>query len=178
MARNSGGCIVKTVLLTLLSSAALIALAGYAYVYSGTFDIAAIHPDNPAMAWVIHQVSDRAVGARVSENKVPDGIDKPELALAGAKLYAENCAVCHSGPGLKPTKIFTGLNPAPPNLFYAGRDADPAEQFWFIKNGVKMTAMRGFASTLSDAEIWSLAAFIKSASSISPEDFAMKTGLK
>ena len=169
---------MKTVLITLLSSAALIALAGYAYVYSGTFDIAAIHPDNPTMAWVIHEISDRAVGARVSENKAPEGLEKPELVLAGAKLYAENCAVCHSGPGLKPTKISVGLNPTPPDLFRAGRDADPAEQFWFIKNGVKMTAMPGLAPTLSDSEIWSLAAFIKSAPGISPEEFAMKTGLK
>ncbi|MEO9168561.1 MAG: cytochrome c [Aestuariivirga sp.] len=169
---------MKTVLLTLLSSAAIVAIGGFAYVYSGTFDIAAIHPDNPTFAWVIHQVSDRAVGARISENKVPDGLDKPELIQAGAKLYAENCAVCHSGPGLKTTKISTGLNPTPPNLFRAGRDADPAEQFWFIKNGVKMTAMPGFGPTLSDDEIWSLAAFIKSAPGITPEDFATKTGLK
>ena len=169
---------MKTVLLTLLSSAVLIALVGYAYVYSGSFDIAAIHPDNPTMAWVIHQVSDRAVSARISENIAPDGLDKPELALAGAKLYAENCIVCHSGPGLKTTKISMGLNPTPPSLFKAGRDADPAEQFWFIKNGIKMTAMPGFASTLSDNEIWSLAAFIKSAPGITPEEFATKTGLK
>ena len=172
------GFFMKTVLITLLASAATIALVGFAYVYTGSFDIAAIHPDNPTMAWMIHQVSDRAVGARISENKTPDGLDKPELILAGAKLYAENCVVCHSGPGLKPTKISTGLNPTPPDLFRAGRDADPAEQFWFIKNGVKMTAMPGFAPTLSDAEIWSLAAFIKSAPGIAPEDFATKTGLK
>ena len=81
---------MKTVLLTLLSSAAPIALAGYTYVYSGSFDIAAIHPDNPSMAWMIHQISDRAVCARISENIAPDGLDKPELALAGAKLYAES----------------------------------------------------------------------------------------
>ena len=169
---------MKTVLLTLLSSAALVALAGYAYVYFGSFDIAAIHPDNPTMAWMIHQVSDRAVGARISENIAPDGLDKPKLALAGAKLYAENCAVCHSGPVLEPTKISMGLNPAPPSLFKAGRDADPAEPFWFIKNGIKMTAMPGFASTLSDSEIWSLAAFIKNAPGITPDEFATKTGLK
>ena len=154
---------MKTVLLTFLSRAASIALEGVAYVYSGAFDIAAIHPDNPTMAWMIHQVSDHAVGARISENKVPDGLDKPELILAGAKLYTENCAVCHSGPGLKPTKISTGLNPTPPNLFKAGRDADPAEQFWFIKNAVKIIALPVFAPTLSHDELWSLAVVLKRA---------------
>ncbi len=168
---------MKTVLLTLLTSAVVVGLAGYAYIYSGSFDIAAIHPDNPTIAWVIHEVSDRAVGARVSENKEPAGLDKEELISAGAKLYAENCVVCHGGPGMKPTKISTGLNPTPPNLFYTGRNADAAEQFWFIKNGVKMTAMPGFAPTLSDNEIWSLAAFIKSAPGITTQDFTAKTGL-
>ncbi|MDP8997145.1 MAG: cytochrome c [Pseudomonadota bacterium] len=169
---------MKTVVLTLVAAVVLVAIGAYSYIYSGAFAIAAIQPDNPIIALIIHQVSDRAVGARLSENKMPDGLDKPELIASGAKLYSENCAVCHSGPGLKPTKISMGLNPSPPNLFTAGRHADPAEQFWFIKNGVKMTAMPGFAPSLSDNEIWSLAAFIKSSPGITPEDFTAKTGLK
>jgi mono/diheme cytochrome c family protein len=169
---------MKTVLLTLLTSVVLLGLAASAYVYSGTFDVAAIHPDNSIMAWIIHQVSDRAVGARVSENTEPPGLEKPEIISAGAKLYAENCAVCHSGPGLKRTKISIGLNPPPPDLFHAGREAETAEQFWFIKNGVKMTAMPGFGPSLSDKEIWSLAAFIKSAPGINATDFTDKTGLR
>lgn len=169
---------MRIVLWTLIVSAVVVVGSAATYIYSGMFDIAAIHPDNPAMAWVIHEVSDRAVAARVSENVAPEGFDKPERILAGAKLYAENCVVCHGGPGLAPSKISMGLNPQPPNLFRAGRDADPAEQFWFIKNGIKMTAMPGFAASLKDDEIWSLAAFVKSASGISAQDFSSKTGLK
>jgi mono/diheme cytochrome c family protein len=51
------------------------------------------------------------------------------------------------------------------------------EMFRFIKYGVKMTAMPGFAKTLSDDKIWQLAAFLRTAPGMSPGDFALQTGI-
>jgi hypothetical protein len=59
--------------------------------------------------------------------------------------------------------------------FRADRKPDPAENFQFIKYGVKMTAMPGFAPTLSDDEIWSLVAFLNGLPGISASDYAAKT---
>ena len=76
-----------------------------------------------------------------------------------------------------PTDIAQGLNPEPPDLFRASRKPDMSETFRFIKYGVKMTAMPGFAKTQTDDQVWQLAAFLGEAPGMSPEDFATRTGI-
>ncbi len=168
---------LKTVLLTVVACAVVAVLGGIGFIYSGLYNVAAIVPDNPVVAWALHEASDSSVAARLGDIKVPDGLDQPEMIKAGAKLFGENCIVCHGGPGLKPTGVAMGINPAPANLFEADRDAEMDETFWFVRNGVKMTGMPGFAKSHSDAEIWSLVAFLGTTPGMSPEKFADQTGI-
>jgi mono/diheme cytochrome c family protein len=165
------------IILTVIACLVVLVAAGFAFIYSGVYDVAAIHPDNPFVAWALHKTSDQSVDARLGGIVVPDGLDKPEVIAAGAKLYANNCAICHSGPGLTRSAISQGINPGPPNFFRAGRHPQMAEMNWFITNGVKMTAMPGFAKSLSQDQIWSIAAFLNIAPGMSPQDFTAKTGL-
>ena len=168
---------MKAVIWTIFVSAALLIVTGVLFVYSGTYDVAAVHPDSPLVARLVHTVSDRSIAAHLDEVTAPAALDTPENAAAGAKLYGETCVVCHGAPGLKPSGIAQGLNPAPPDLFRAGRDPDPKEDFWFISNGVKMTGMPGFSKSLGADQIWSLVAFLKTAPGMSAADFAAKTGV-
>lgn len=168
---------IKTVLLTVISCAVVAVLGGIAFIYSGLYNVAAIVPDNPFVAWALHEASDRSVAARLGDIEVPDGLDQPERIKAGAKLFGENCIVCHGGPGLKPTSVALGINPAPVDLFEADRDAELNETFWFVRNGVKMTGMPGFAKSLSETEIWSLVAFLATTPGMTAEKFADQTGI-
>ena len=108
---------------------------------------------------------------------VPAGLAKSGAIQAGGRLFAENCAVCHGGPGLKSTNVAQGLNPEPPDLFRATRKPDSAENFRFIKYGVKMTAMPGFGPTQTDDQIWQLVAFLGAAPGMDSAAFTAKTGL-
>ncbi len=171
------GSSVETILLTLGSCVIVAGLGVVGFIYSGLYDVAAVRPDNPMVAWAIHKTSDRSVAVRLGDVQVPPGLDRPDLVKAGGKLFGEHCVVCHGGPGLKPTAVALGLNPTPPNLFRAARDASMDETFWFIKNGVKMTGMPGFGKTLSDDQIWSLAAFLGVAPGMSPRDFEDRAGV-
>ncbi|MEP7241411.1 MAG: cytochrome c [Devosia sp.] len=165
------------VVITLCCAAIVVGGGAWGAAYYGLFDVAAIVPDPPLFAKAMHYVSDRAVAVRLGEIKVPDRLDKPPLIQAGAVLFAQNCVTCHGGPGLASTKVAQGLNPAPPDLFRSGRDAEPDETFWFVKNGVKMTGMPGFGPTMTDAEIWSLTAFLHQAPGLTSAQFAQQTGL-
>jgi len=166
--------IVLTVLVCIL-----VAVAGlFGFIYSGFYDVAALHPDNPWVAWALHKTSDRAIQVRLAGIEVPPGLDKPDIVQAGGKLFGANCIVCHSGPGLQPTAIAQGINPAPPNLFRANRHPRMDEMFWFIKNGVKMTGMPGFGKTHPDEDIWALCAFLRTAPGMSAQDFSDKTGIR
>jgi mono/diheme cytochrome c family protein len=170
-----GKCRLK-ILLTILVCL-IVAVAGVVgFVYSGIYDVAALQPDNPVVAWVLHTTSDHSVQARLGGIQEPPDLDKPDVIQSGARFFASHCVVCHGGPGLEPTAIAQGLNPAPPDLFRAMRKPRTAEMFWVIKNGIKMTAMPGFGKTQPDQQIWAVAAFLRKAPGISAQDFAAQTG--
>ena len=163
---------MKNVLATVLVIVLVLVGVSLAFVYSGIYDVSASTPDNPFIARLIHTISDRSVAARMVNNHPPADYDAPEKVAVGAHLFAENCTVCHGAPGVEKTAIAKGVNPSPPDLFRAGRKPDPAENFQFIKYGVKMTAMPAFGPSYSDEQIWSLVAFLNKLPGISPEEYA------
>ena len=165
------------ILLTIFACLVAALLGTIGFIYSGLYDVSALHPDNPVIAWALHKTADQSVDARLGGIKVPSGLDKPDVVQAGGKLFAEHCVVCHGGPGLQPSYISQGLNPPPAQLFNPRRRPRVDEMFWFITNGVRMTAMPGFGKTLSDTDIWSLAAFLRTAPGMPRQDFAEKTGI-
>ena len=58
-------------------------------------------------------------------------------------------------------KFSDGVNPDPPDLKDVAGDIEPAELFWVIKNGMKMTGMPSFDKIgIDDKETWSVVAFI------------------
>lgn len=165
------------ILLTILGCCVVAVAAGFAFIYSGFYDVSASTPDIPFVAWAVHVASDHSVGARLSAIKVPEGLDQAKQIQAGGHLFAQNCAVCHGGPGLKTTAIAQGLNPTPPDLYRASRVPAADENFQFIKYGVKMTGMPAFGPTHSDEQIWSLVAFLGQAPGLKATDFAAETGI-
>ena len=63
-----------------------------------------------------------------------------------------------------------GLYPAAPEL--ARRDdLSPAEQFWVIKHGVKLTAMPAWGKTHNDELIWDMVAFLQALPKMSPQQY-------
>jgi mono/diheme cytochrome c family protein len=165
------------ILLTILACVVAGAFGVVGFIYSGFYDVSALQPDNALVAWVVHTTSNRSVNARLGGITVPSGLDKLGAIQVGSRLFAENCTVCHGGPGLKSTNIAQGLNPEPPNLFGATRRPDSAENYRFIKYGVKMTAMPGFGPTLTDDQVWQLVAFLGAAPGMTPAAFTAQTGV-
>ena len=165
------------ILLTILGCFVAAVAGGFAFIYSGIYDVSASTPDNAFVAWATHIASDHSVGARLGVIKVPADLGRPERIAAGGHLFAQNCAVCHGGPGLKETAIAHGMNPTPPDLYRAGRVPASDENFQFIKYGVKMTGMPAFGDTHSDEQIWSLVAFLGQAPGLKAPAFAVETGM-
>ncbi len=87
----------------------------------------------------------------------PIPADAPNL-LAGAKVYRENCALCHGAPGAAPrSPVAQGMFPRPPKLMPPdkGVSDDPVgETYWKVKNGIRLTGMPGFEGALTDTELW------------------------
>jgi hypothetical protein len=63
-----------------------------------------------------------------------------------------------------------GLYPQAPQLA-RGNDHTPAQQFWIIKHGIKLSAMPAWGKTHNDELIWDMVAFLRQLPKMSPEQY-------
>ena len=68
-----------------------------------------------------------------------------------------------------------GLYPKPPNLAEP-RERQPAESFWIIKHGIKMSGMPAWGVTHDDDSIWGLVAFLQQLPTLDAEGYRALTG--
>src|SRR5206468_4091018 len=97
-------------------------------------------------------------------------LDDPQLVTRGARHYADMCTDCHLAPGVKHSEMRDGLYPQPPN-FTEHVHAKPAEMFWVIKHGIKMSAMPAWGKTHDDQTIWGMVAFLQKLPELTPDQY-------
>src|SRR5215469_493388 len=156
------GLVIGT--LALLIGAAVVA------IYAGLYNIAADVPHTQPVYWLLETLRERSVAARARDIVVPSNLDDANRISKGAGQYAEMCSGCHLAPGMKRTEISQGLYPRAPEL-RRGSALTPAEQFWIIKHGVKMTAMPAWGVTHDDELLWHVVAFVRKLPELTPEQY-------
>ena len=80
--------------------------------------------------------------------KTPPVQADEDTFMAGAQLYADNCAVCHGYHG-QPSRIGSHEYPKAPPLWEAHHngnvvgvsDDPPGETYWKVANGIRLTGM-------------------------------------
>lgn len=89
--------------------------------------------------------------------------------IAGIKLYARDCVICHGAADEKPSNVAKGLYQKPPQLAKDGVEDDPeGVTYWKITHGIRLTGMPSFGKTLSDQQLWQLTLFLKHMDSLPP----------
>jgi len=142
-------------------------LFGFLYIYFGYAPVATAAPPFPFE----RRIASLALKARIHrEAPTQPGVTAtPENLMAGAILYREHCAVCHSLPGQSKTPTAQGMYPPPPQLFH-GRgvtDDPPGEIYWKITNGIRLTGMPAY-NTLSDNDRWQITQTLANADKLPP----------
>jgi mono/diheme cytochrome c family protein len=164
------------IILIFVACIVLTAAGGLIFIYSGIYDVSAMRPDNPLVAWAVHETFLQSVAHHSRGLVPPPDLEKPENVRSGATFFRDNCAVCHGAPGMRRSNISQGLLPSPPDLLGAKRQNDPVEVFWIAKNGINMTGMPAFGKTQPDTQIWAIAAFLHKGIGISAQEFQKLTG--
>jgi len=97
-----------------------------------------------------------------------------EALMEGAKVYRQQCAVCHGIDDQPKTAIAHGMYPPPPQLFHGkGVTDDPVgETYWKVANGIRLTGMPGYMGSLSEAQLWQVSLLLANANHLPP---AVKT---
>jgi len=148
----------------------LLLLVAALAIYAGLYNIAADVPHTQPVYWLLETLRERSVAARARDIVVPSNLDDANRISKGAGQYAEMCSGCHLAPGMKRTEISQGLYPRVPEL-RRGSDVTPAEQFWIVKHGVKMTGMPAWGITHDDELLWDVVAFLRKLPKLTPEQY-------
>jgi mono/diheme cytochrome c family protein len=135
-------------------------IAGVVVMFSGVINVAATNPHSPLVAMILSTTSDNSVRYHAKGISAPP-LDDPKMIMDGFRHYREMCVGCHLAPGIESSEIRKGLMPRPPKLQKEVDEWKPAELFWFVKNGVKMTGMPAWGPTHSDQKIWAIVAFLE-----------------
>lgn len=147
------------------------------FVYLGVYDVAATNPHSEPVHWLLRTMTARSIAVRaddVQEGDIPDLSDSALVRL-GSRHFADTCARCHGAPGVERDEAGQGLYPEGPSLHETAEHWSDRELFWIAKNGMKFTGMPAFGLTHSDEDIWSMVAFMRLVSELSPEDYAAMT---
>ena len=122
----------------------------------------------PLERHLAHMALNASIGSAVDQ-KDPLPFNDANM-VAGVELYKEHCAVCHGSLGKPATAIAKGMFPPPPQLLEKegmATDDSEGEVHWKVTNGIRLTGMPGFASTLSDTQRWQLTMVVHYADKLS-----------
>lgn len=151
-------------------------LGAIAFFYSGIYNVAATEPHNPVVRWALQTTMENSVTARAEDITASQRFDEDQVRK-GAEHFSETCVICHGAPGVEPSEVGKGLRPDPPDLAKAVKEWAPAELFWIVKHGVKMTGMPAFGPTHGDEDLWAVVAFLGRLPTMSPAEYqAMAPG--
>jgi mono/diheme cytochrome c family protein len=157
----------KSFVLGLVIGLISIPVAAWAYLKLGYAPVATSSPPMPFEKYF----AKTALNAKVFRDAPQDNKTPPTEAnrLEAAKLYRENCAVCHGLPGQSKTAIAEGMFPKPPQLFQGMGVTDDRTgvTYWKIRNGIRLTGMPGFQGSLTDDQMWKISDLLANADKLS-----------
>jgi mono/diheme cytochrome c family protein len=140
-------------------------------IESGLFNATATTPHLRIVGWAAHSAFIHSVRVRSGDVQAPARFSEAEVT-AGFHRYDADCAMCHGAPGVPRAPWVRGMTPTPPFLLDAARRWTPAQLYWIVGRGIKMTAMPAWSETRSDGQIWDTVAFLEALPRLSPADYA------
>ncbi len=143
-------------------------LAVFLYIRFGRVPVAVNDPPFPQE----RLLTALPLEARITRElvKTPPIQPSEETFIAGARTYAESCAVCHGFHG-KASNIGTHQFPSAPPLWEKHRHGDavgvsddaPGETYWKVANGIRLTGMPAYKEFLSETQMWQVTLLLANA---------------
>ncbi|MYN06859.1 c-type cytochrome [Massilia sp. FT127W] len=159
MPSNRRRLMLNTVAATAAGLAALGALGAYVVVEGGWYDVAANRQHLQPVHTVLEQAMHASVRRHARDIAAPP-LDEPALIRRGAAMYRSHCVACHGGPGVAQEKFGQSMQPVPGPLVDAARRWRPAEMYWIIRHGIKMSGMPAWEYHMEEQDLWGTVAFL------------------
>jgi thiosulfate dehydrogenase len=146
----------------------LVPVAVLAWFHFGRVPVAVADPPLPQE----RLITGVPLHSRIDSEMVKTAPIQPSEAnlVAGAHIYAEQCAACH-GFYAKPSSFGNHMFPDAPPLWekhpddqvVGVSDDPPGETYWKVANGIRLSGMPSYKQILSDQEMWQVSILLANA---------------
>jgi mono/diheme cytochrome c family protein len=168
--RLTTGQRIRRTLLTIFLLIVLMGVGAVTFVLWGVYNVSALQQHTEPVYLMLDAALERSIKMRASSIEAPPLTD-PAMIEQGLYHYRQKCVQCHGAPGVGRDDVGKGLTPVPANLVQTARTWTPAEIFWTIKHGIKMSGMPAWRFEFSDDEIWSIVAFVMQLRTLEPVEY-------
>jgi mono/diheme cytochrome c family protein len=124
-----------------------------------------------AEAWIARYVLSKWVrnNAPSESNPIPP---TAENLREGEHEYDEHCAVCHGLDGSAENRIGGDFHPPITRLSKGVKFLSDGQFYFIVSNGIRMTAMPGFATRHSSDELWKTILWVRHFPNVTPQERA------
>jgi thiosulfate dehydrogenase len=145
----------------------VVPVIGAVVLFSGRFPIQAIARPPRWERRIANLALDPAV-EREAKGLANPIADSDENLMRGMKLYQDDCAGCHGGPG-KPSRWGqSNFYPPTPQLAERGVGDPVPNIFVVVKYGIRLTGMAGWKDQMPDDDLWRVAMFLSRVKTLPP----------
>ncbi|HEY2859186.1 MAG TPA: cytochrome c [Terracidiphilus sp.] len=146
----------------------LVPLAVMAWFHFGKVPVAVGDPQLPQERLITHAPLEARIDREMVKN--PPIQPNEDTFVAGAHIYADQCAVCHGYHG-KPSVVGSHEYPTAPALWEKHRngnvvgvsDDEPGETYWKVANGIRLTGMPAYKDVLNETQMWQVSQLLANA---------------
>jgi mono/diheme cytochrome c family protein len=162
--------LIRLVVLLGLAAALAGALGAFAFIKSGIYNVAASKPHTKFTFYVTNETMIHSVRRHASGIVAPADASAAQV-IRGFCVYETHCVACHGAAGVARQPWAGGMEPQPPYLLDATHKFTPAELFWIVRNGIKMTGMPSWRDSLSEEQTWEVVAWLEASRRLPPQTY-------
>ncbi|MBD3346586.1 MAG: cytochrome c [Chitinivibrionales bacterium] len=145
------------IVISVLSTIAVLAIIVLIFIFSGLYNIAATEPHNPLIGWAFSTIQERSIKTLAPDDAA---VQASEELFEGYQKFSAMCVLCHGSPTRTRWEPARYMLPQPPNLKEEAAEWSLAELVWIVEHGLKMTGMPAFGPSHSPDEIIQIATFV------------------
>ena len=139
----------------------VLALVGFGAVKTGAVPARADGPLMLGERWAARTALNATIAREAPKEPYPFTQTDADIEQ-GARLYVQNCAVCHGTANSTSNAIARGLGVRPPQFNKNDVMDDPeGATYWRIEHGIRFTGMPAYGKSLDEKSIWQMAYFLK-----------------
>jgi len=144
---------MRLFLLGVVTTILIIVILGLVTVRAGYVNFNADQKPSAMEAKIGMKASDASVERRATNMTNPLQAND-EALMAGARLYRNNCSICHGDPAHMATPLGDSFYPPAPQFLMDSPDMPEYQNYYIVRHGIRWTGMPSWKTKMNETQSW------------------------